>query len=80
MYVCICNAVTERHIQIAVRQGARRMRDLRAQLGITKECNNCANCAHKCLKSALHAHSDENRNAEASQIFPGELSLEMEIS
>lgn len=66
MYICICNAVTESHIQAAVQQGARRMRDLRAQLGVTMECNNCATCAHRCLKSALHTQSDGERSAEAA--------------
>jgi len=80
MYICICNAVTERHIQSAVRQGARRMRDLRAQLGVTKECNSCANCANKCLKSALRTHADEGCGTDARPALPAGLTLEMEIS
>lgn len=53
MYVCVCNAVTERHIEHAVNQGARRMRDLRQTLGVTAECNRCASCAKQCLSSTL---------------------------
>lgn len=53
MYICVCNAVTERHIERAVAQGARRMRDLRVSLGVTSECARCADCARQCLNSAL---------------------------
>ena len=53
MYVCVCNAVTENHIELAVNDGARRMRDLRQTLGVTAECNRCAGCAKQCLSRAL---------------------------
>ncbi|MCL4757816.1 MAG: (2Fe-2S)-binding protein [Rhodocyclaceae bacterium] len=53
MYVCICNAITERHIEAAVASGATRMRDLHDNLGVASECGRCASCAHQCLKSAL---------------------------
>ncbi|MBL8438127.1 MAG: (2Fe-2S)-binding protein [Zoogloeaceae bacterium] len=53
MYVCVCNAVTERHINEAVAQGARHLRDLRSTLGVTVDCGRCARCARDCLKSSL---------------------------
>jgi bacterioferritin-associated ferredoxin len=53
MYVCVCNAVTERHIAQAVEQGARRLRDLRDSLGVAAECGRCASCAHSCLRMTL---------------------------
>lgn len=59
MYVCICNAVTERHIAQAVEQGARRLRDLRASLGVAAECGRCASCAHSCLRVTLDSMSDQ---------------------
>lgn len=55
MYVCVCNAVTERQIHHAAAQGARTLRDLRQSLGVTAECGRCARCAHECLRSALPA-------------------------
>lgn len=55
MYVCVCNAVTERHIHSAVAEGAQRMRDLHRQLGVAAQCGRCATCAHQCLKEALTA-------------------------
>ncbi|WP_341643495.1 (2Fe-2S)-binding protein [Thauera sp. SDU_THAU2] len=63
MYVCVCNAVTERHIVAAVREGATSLRHLRRDLGVTAECGRCARCAHDCLRSALAEH---NSTSEAS--------------
>lgn len=53
MYVCVCNAVTERHITEAVREGVSTLRHLREELGVTAECGRCAVCARDCLRSAL---------------------------
>ena len=72
MYVCVCNAVTERHIVQAVEQGARRLRDLRDSLGVAAECGRCASCAHACLRTTLDAGSCATNND------PGLLSLAME--
>lgn len=52
MYVCVCQAVTERQIHSAAREGARSLKDLRRELGVTKDCGLCAPCAHRCLKEA----------------------------
>lgn len=52
MYVCVCKAVTERQIREAAQNGARTLRDLRRELGVTSECGRCASCARDCLKEA----------------------------
>jgi bacterioferritin-associated ferredoxin len=52
MYVCICQAVTDREIHQAARNGARTLRDLRRDLGVGVDCGRCASCARECLKSA----------------------------
>jgi bacterioferritin-associated ferredoxin len=52
MYVCVCRAVTDHQIREAVQGGARTLKDLRRDLGITSECGRCARCAHDCLKEA----------------------------
>jgi len=54
MYVCVCNAVTERHIGQAVREGVSTLRELRTKLGVAGECGRCASCARDCLRSALN--------------------------
>lgn len=53
MYVCVCNAVTERHIGEAVRKGVSTLRHLRQELGVAAECGRCATCARDCLRAAL---------------------------
>ncbi|MGZ4970096.1 MAG: (2Fe-2S)-binding protein [Methylobacter sp.] len=52
MYVCVCQAVTDREIHQAARNGAKTLRDLRRELGVSVDCGRCASCARKCLKVA----------------------------
>ncbi|MDD4913721.1 MAG: (2Fe-2S)-binding protein [Methylococcales bacterium] len=52
MYVCLCQAVTDRDIQQAAKNGATSLKDLRRQLGVTVDCGRCARFASKCLKTA----------------------------
>ena len=49
MYVCVCKAVTERQVREAVSDGARSLKDLRRELGVTSDCGQCAACARQCL-------------------------------
>lgn len=55
MYVCICNAVTERDIQDAVADGARNFEQLRACTGCSSTCGCCEPEARKAFAEALHA-------------------------
>ncbi len=54
MYICVCNAVTERDIHEAVCEGACSMRDLRQQLGVASQCGRCATCAKAVLDQEMH--------------------------
>ena len=56
MYVCVCHAVTERQIHDAAREGARTLKDLRRELGVTSDCGRCASCARDCLRDAHGSH------------------------
>lgn len=53
MYVCVCHAVTDKDIERAVDEGARRLRDLSRRLSVATRCGRCAGCAKDCLKKAL---------------------------
>ena len=53
MYVCICNGVTDSAIREAVCQGACRMRDLKACLGVSAQCGKCAFHAKEVLEESL---------------------------
>ena len=55
MYVCVCNAVTDREIKGAVKLGVRSMSDLSSMLGVATCCGKCADCAHEVLCAALDA-------------------------
>ncbi|QVL45062.1 MAG: (2Fe-2S)-binding protein [Methylophilaceae bacterium] len=58
MYVCICNAVTEHEVSIAIDAGATTVKALNRQLGIGTQCGACVSCAKDCLskKQSLHTH------------------------
>ena len=51
MYVCVCQAVTDREIHQAAKNGAKSLRDLGRDLGVGVVCGRCASCARNCLKS-----------------------------
>lgn len=53
MYVCVCNAVTDREIRSAAELGARSLDDLSACLGVATCCRRCSDCARKVLSDAL---------------------------
>ena len=59
MYVCVCNAVTERDIVAAACEGTTTLRQLRRDLGVTADCGRCARYARDCLRSALAQAADE---------------------
>lgn len=64
MYICVCQAVTDRQIHQAATNGARSLRDLRRDLGVTRDCGRCASCARDCLKNAqacLDAGEEQKR-------------------
>ena len=52
MYVCVCQAVTDRQIREAAQGGARTLKDLRRDLGVTRDCGRCASCSHECQQEA----------------------------
>ncbi|MBN8443082.1 bacterioferritin [Thauera sp. UPWRP] len=79
MYVCICNAVTERQIAEAAQQGMTRLRHLRDALGVTVDCGRCAKCAHQCLRDALAANGTRRASSMQQTHFPDH-SLAMEAA
>jgi len=55
MYVCICNAITEKEIRRAVKAGVRDLWGLQATLGVASNCGSCKDTASEILR--------ENRQA-----------------
>lgn len=52
MYVCVCNAVTERDIGTALASGCGSLRELREQLGVGACCGRCTGCARDLLRKS----------------------------
>jgi bacterioferritin-associated ferredoxin len=59
MIVCVCKAVSDRHIRNAVKNGAASMRDLARELGV-------GTCCGKCLPEAKTALSQCRASCESS--------------
>lgn len=57
MYVCICNAVTEREIRQAVGLGATTLHELREVLGVAGDCGKCGPCVRSILREELDGAS-----------------------
>ena len=66
MIVCVCKAVSERHIRVAVKGGARSLRDLTRDLGVGTCCGKCVPEA----KAALSASLDARDSARAGFFSP----------
>lgn len=52
MYVCICNAITDREIKETVAAGANSLTDLKDRLGVASCCGCCADLAVSFLNHA----------------------------
>ena len=52
MYVCICNAITDKQIRQAARTGARRFSDLQQRLGVASGCGSCKEVATEILNES----------------------------
>ncbi len=61
MYICICNAITEKTVIEAVNNGASTLGDLQAELGVASCCGCCAQTASEYLPqdSASNAAAQE---------------------
>jgi bacterioferritin-associated ferredoxin len=49
LYICICNAVTQKAVEQCAREGARSVDDLTARLGVGAGCGRCRECAMEIL-------------------------------
>ena len=50
MYVCICNAITDKQIRKAAKAGVTTLSALQAELGVATNCGNCGDSALQLLR------------------------------
>lgn len=55
MYICICNAISDRHVTAAVARGATTLADLQVELGVATSCGCCAETAQEYLPGGRYA-------------------------
>jgi bacterioferritin-associated ferredoxin len=70
MIICICKAVSDRHIRSAVKGGATRLRDLTRELGVGSRCGKCLPEAKATLSASLDPRSESAVRAAAHACFP----------
>ncbi|MYN12461.1 hypothetical protein GSY71_04760 [Pusillimonas sp. TS35] len=68
MFICICNAITERQVQEAVAQGADTMGALQGQLGVGTCCGCCSDTAAEYLPGGRYASENVLRSAQATPV------------
>lgn len=61
MYVCVCNAITERQVQTALDRGSRTLGELLDQLGYATKCGQCTSCLRGQLQTRLQSNSKPDR-------------------
>ena len=49
MYICICNAITDKQIRQAAKDGTRDLWGLQAELGVATGCGSCKEAASEIL-------------------------------
>lgn len=66
MFICVCNAITERQVQEAVASGAGTLSDLEAQLGVGGCCGCCRDTATDYLPGGRYAGCVTEAQAEGA--------------
>ena len=57
MYVCICNAITDKQIRKAVESGVQDLWGLQRELGVAVGCGSCKEMASEILSESRQAHA-----------------------
>ena len=71
MIICVCKAVSDRHIKSAVKGGAASLRDLTRDLGVGTCCGKCLPEAKSALSACLALRGESGVLAAAHACFPG---------
>jgi len=69
MIICVCKAVSDRHIRSAVRNGASSLRDLTRDLGVGTCCGKCLPEARATLSESLEARESRAETVGLATCF-----------
>jgi bacterioferritin-associated ferredoxin len=69
MIICVCKAVSEKHIRSAVKSGATSLRDLTRKLGVGTCCGKCVPEAKATLSASLDPPGESAVVAAAHACF-----------
>ena len=58
MYVCICNAITDKQIRKAAESGVEDLWDLQRELGVAAGCGSCKEMASEILRESRQAKAE----------------------
>jgi bacterioferritin-associated ferredoxin len=64
LYICICNAITERQVRDCASSGARSVDQLASELGVGSGCGRCLECATDLLREVISL-SDSQLHSKA---------------
>lgn len=70
MIICVCKAVSDRHIRSAVKDGAASLRDLTRELGVGTCCGKCLPEAKATLSACLDSCGESTALAYFPRISP----------
>lgn len=68
MFICVCNAITERQVQAAVADGAVTLSQLQGELGVAACCGSCADTASEYLPGGRYASTVAHARAPLSTL------------
>ena len=57
MYICLCNAITEKAVRECAQRGACSVDQLAFELGVGSGCGRCRDCADELLRDVQAAES-----------------------
>lgn len=69
MYVCLCNAITDKDVRSAVAAGCQSMRDLCQTLGIAGQCGRCVPHAYELLRESIASHPANHARFRAAEVL-----------
>ena len=70
MYVCLCNALTDRQVRDAVAEGACRPRDVYGACGCRAQCSSCARAILATIRDAAGALAPGGGGGRAAAAEP----------